>query len=333
MGETSDSEDGGIGSGTQTGRSATMSAKDKEKWNKAVEIRTKDTCAYCLKKCKDNTNCFECDYCHFWFHPSCDKMSQEDIDWMFSAPESILKKINLYCNFDQCKKIADHVGKHMGETKLQVAENTQKIKDLQERVKKQDENINEKVSTEVQATTKGMIQDEITKIMDIERDRAARSRNIMVVNLKESGESDRDAMNTKDIEAVQNLFKDDLGIDQSKFHINTTWRLDSKNQSDGNPRLLKVVLEREYMVTTILKVKDKLGKSNDEDKKKIKLFKDRPLHDREKHRALMVEVKARNEAIQNDVDPSTGQPRTKNKWQIRGLKIVLVDENDKPVNI
>ena len=86
------------------------------------------------------------------------------------------------------------------------------------------------------------------------------------------------------------------------------------------------------MASEILKKKKKFEESDDPAIKSMDMFKDRNPADRELIKELVIEMKAKNATLQTQTDPSTGLP-IKNKYVIRGFKLVLVDENNKAVSL
>ena len=65
-------------------------------------------------------------------------------------------------------------------------------------------------------------------------------------------------------------------------------------------------------------------------KKSIDMWRDKCPEDREIHKKLVIEMKAKNEALIGNIDPVTNV-QTTNKYVIRNDKIVFVDKDGRPV--
>ena len=129
------------------------------------------------------------------------------------------------------------------------------------------------------------------------------------------------------------MFKDHLKLNDSDFVIQGTWRIGKvANDPAQKPRLVKVILDRKYMIGTILKATKYLTSSSDQDIKKISIFKDLINEDRVLRKKLIADMKAKNELLKNQNDPDTGNPVT-DRWVIRNDKVILVDKDFKPKSI
>ena len=129
------------------------------------------------------------------------------------------------------------------------------------------------------------------------------------------------------------MFKDHLKLNDSDFVIQGTWRIGKvANDPAQKPRLVKVILDRKYMIGTILKATKYLTSSSDQDIKKISIFKDLIKEDRVLRIKLVADMKAKNELLKNQNDPDTGNPVT-DRWVIRNDKVILVDKDFKPKSI
>ena len=134
-------------------------------------------------------------------------------------------------------------------------------------------------------------------------------------------------MNKKDRKALEEFFKDHLKINDSEIVIQNTWRLGKPDPS--KVRVLKVILDREHMVSTVLKATKNLATISDPNLKKISIFKDLIPEDRDKRKTLVTEMKAKNEILKVQIDPTTNLPTT-DKWIIRDGKVILVDKEGRP---
>ena len=313
-----------------------QSKVDKEKRQEIVKNRSKDICGHCLQKCTSSGPgrfAFQCDYCKYWYHAVCDMGVSEDEFKTFqnNSSDKIFQSIKFYCEFDKCKRISDELEKNLVPTLMKVQANTVKISDLEKQFTELRTEVGTKITSEIKSTTEGMIEDRIKEIWAIEMERAKRSRNVMIKNLPENTGANPTEICKKDVEAASKLFVDELGIDSGDFKIHVAWRI-GKPRSDQSPRLLKVILDREYMVGDILTKKKKFLDSSDPTIKSLEMFRDRTEHDRKHYQKLVIEMKEKNSELQNQPDPTTGNPPT-NKWIIRGDKLVFVDNDGKPLRV
>ena len=83
------------------------------------------------------------------------------------------------------------------------------------------------------------------------------------------------------------------------------------------------------MVSTVLKSIKNLATISDPNLKKISIFKDLIPEDRDKRKTLVTEMKAKNEILKVQIDPTTNLPTT-DKWVIRDGKVILVDKEGRP---
>ena len=107
----------------------------------------------------------------------------------------------------------------------------------------------------------------------------------------------------KDRIEIEKLFKDHLKLKDSDFKIQGTWRIGKEDPSRTKPRLLKVILDREYMIPTVLKATKNLLWSSDPTIKRTSIFKDMMREDRDSRRKLTTEMKARNDLLKPQYDP------------------------------
>ena len=132
---------------------------------------------------------------------------------------------------------------------------------------------------------------------------------------------------SKDRKEIEKLFKDHLKVNESEFVIQNTWRIGKEEA--GKVRVLKVILDREYMIGTILKATKNLSSISDPTLKDISIFKDLCQEDRALRKKLVDEMKIKNTALKSQIDPITNRPTT-DKWVIRDDKVILVDQDFKP---
>ena len=91
-------------------------------------------------------------------------------------------------------------------------------------------------------------------------------------------------------------------------------------------------MDREYMVSTVLKATKNIQTASDPYVKNVSIFKDLIKGDREQRSKLVTEMKAKNEALKDQVDPDTGLAVT-DKWVIRCDRLVYVDKDFKQKDI
>ena len=295
-----------------------------------IKQRANDVCGHCMKKCTKSgkgSHALQCDYCNYWFHRECEGMDKETYE-SFSKLAEVLPNINYYCVFSRCKGINDEMLRVIGPTVKKVEENTKRIEILETDFHKQSSEIDDKIVREVKLNTEDIIESKVKDVWNTERERVKRLRNVLVTEVPEqSGTSEE--KQRKDRDEVEKLFKDHLELSESDFKIQGTWRIGREDLSAPKPRLLKVILDREYMVATILKVTRKLTISDDPNIKKIIIFRDLTKEDRVIRNKLVAEMKAKNEILKSQTDPGTGEIVT-DKWVIRGDKVILVDKDFKP---
>ena len=111
------------------------------------------------------------------------------------------------------------------------------------------------------------------------------------------------------------------------FKIQSNWRI-GKPKDDNTPRLLSVTIDREYMISNILKATKSLQTVTDPIIKNTSIFRDLIKEDREQRKKLVQEMKSRNEALKSQTDPETGLAIT-DRWIIRGDKLAFVDKDNK----
>ena len=216
--------------------------------------------------------------------------------------------------------------KLLGPTVKTVEQNTVRIVALEQDFNKFSSEIDDKIINEVKSNTEDIIEDKIKSRWDTERERSKRARNLIVTNIPEQTGS-ADEKTKKDRTDIEKLFKDHLKVNESDFVIQNTWRIG--NAETGKVRVLKVVMDREYMVGTILKATKNLSSISDPNLKDVSIFKDLCLEDRTLRKKLVDEMKIKNNVLKSQIDPSTGRPTT-DRWVIRNDKVILVDKEFKP---
>ena len=224
--------------------------------------------------------------------------------------------------------------KLLGPTVKKVEENSLKIEALEKECQKQFSEIDAKIVREVKENTEDIIDKKVKEVWSVEKERAKRVRNIMVTNFKEPDSSvPKEQRDAKDREHVENFFKEHLKLSDGDFKIQNNWRIGKVDQESGSrPRMVKIIMDREYMVSTVLKATKNIQTASDPYVKNVSIFKDLIKEDREQRSKLVTEMKAKNEALKDQVDPDTGLAVT-DKWVIRGDRLVYVDKDFKQKDI
>ena len=204
---------------------------------------------------------------------------------------------------------------------MNVEENSKKIQALSDEFHKHVEEVEDKIVKEVKANTESIIEDKVKDVWDLEKERAKRARNVIVTEVPEPTGSIEEK-GRADFDSVCTLFKDKMMIRESDVIIQSVWRI-GKYDADKT-RCLKVVLDREFMVGTVLKASRVLQNSSDELLKKISIFKDLIQIDRDQRKLLVSDLKEKNRALK-DTDP-----QTTDKYVIRNEKVILVDKDYNP---
>ena len=301
--------------------------QDKETTNK--ETRPKDVCGHCKKKCTSSgqlSHAFQCDYCQFWFHASCEGYSEAEYKKLVDVTK-LIPNINYYCNFSNCQQVNNDVVKSIGATATKVRQNTEAIRKLKTECEKKFKDIDSKIVTEVQKNTESLIDEKVKNAWLLERERARRARNIIILKYPEPDQtlSPTDKEN-KDREEVEKLFKDHMKVNESDYIIQSTMRLGRNANRNGTPRTLKVTLDREYMCRNVLRGVKNIHSATDLTIRNLNIFQDMIKEDRIARKKLVDEAKAKNEILKQQIDPATGLPVT-DKWTVRGDKLVLVDKD------
>ena len=293
------------------------------------EKRPKDVCGHCNKKCTSTgkfSHAFECDYCHYWVHAECEGYT-EDKYRKFVEVSQLIDNMNYYCKFSNCQKVNTDVVKSIGATATKVEENKQKIAALEYKYDTKFQEIDQKIVDEVKANTESLIQDKVKSAWDLERERAERQNCIIISKLPEPDQTlsyqERDS---KDRDEVNKIFKDYMELSDTDFLVQSTFRLGKNPNRDGTPRMLKVTLDRLYMVRTVLGAVKKIRSVTNPTIKNLNIFKDMPKEDREARQILVKDMKARNEQLKRNPDPNTGEPVT-DRWTIRNDKLIFVDKD------
>ena len=307
---------------------ASMRSQDGSRQRKVVD-RAKDICGHCMKKCTKSgrgSKALQCDYCEFWYHFNCEDLTEDAYKNLVNLAKEI-PNLNYYCVFGRCKEVSKEMMKLLAPTVKKVEENTVRIVTLEKDFDKFSSEIDDKIVREVKLNTEDIIENKIKVRWDTEKERSRRARNLIVTNIPEQTGSTPEEKSSKDRDEINKLFKDHLKIKESDYVIQNTWRLGTADPE--KVRVLKVILDREYMIGTVLKATKNLSSVSDPSVKDINIFKDLCKEDRELRKKLVDEMKAKNIELRSHTDPGTGLPTT-DKWVIRDDKVILVDKELKP---
>ena len=282
--------------------------------------RPRDVCGYCNEKCTTRgkgSDGILCDYCGFWVHAKCDGMTAEYYK-MFSKLAEGVKNLQYYCSLNHCNIVSKEILKQIGPIRQKVEENSQRIGVLEDIVSRNSVELETKVKEEVQNTVTETIEDKVKSVWEAEKDRLARAKNVLLANVPESEDTVGEQRKKHDEQVVSNLFTDSLGIDSIDIEskIVSVGRLGKKEDRTGKgPRLVRVALDQENTARKVLTAAPKLGEQVEERVRNIRIFRDMNEEDRRKRKALVDEMKQKNEDLRQ-------QGITDSKWIIRGDKVI-----------
>ena len=96
-----------------------------------------------------------------------------------------IPNMTYYCTFNSCKIVSGEILKQLGPIQQQVNENSQRIETLEKAVDAQNNLIEQNVADEVENCIGESIEQKVKKMFEIEKDRAARSSNVILQNVRE----------------------------------------------------------------------------------------------------------------------------------------------------
>ena len=285
---------------------------------------SKEVCGYCNKKCTKsgkNSECLLCDYCERWYHARCEGMTS-DVFKSFSNLCNSIPNMSYYCEFNQCKRVSSEILRQLGPIKTKVIENEQRINKLESNLNMINDNIDNKVEQIFRDQTSQGIKDEVKKLFDDEKDRTYRENNLIIANFSESfaGSSgntggDRGAKEALKT-AIENYFRNHLGIDNSAFIIRDCYRLGKIDNS--KPRLIRVRFADKSEVVAILRAyNDKNTNRSNDNTNRINIMKDLSQKDRLKRKNLVQSMKEKN----------SNKKESDCHWKIRGDKLIYVNSS------
>ena len=290
------------------------------------KARPKNICGHCNNEVKSRgqgSDGIECDCCRYWVHAQCEGISQEK----YKMWQTIGDRAKFYCSVMMCQETADLFFSKMEPMQKQIDENSDRIKELEEVVKKQEQEIIQ-MRSEIEDTENGprarpsssneeevvnKCREEIRNSLESERDRVFRSKNIIIARLPEVVREEGNQRSLEEIEfgKVNTLLSTVLNMNMRNIFIERTERLHSHGRpnQDGDthqpirPRLLRVRLRTEEMAKAILNSAGRADFSTT-DYNEVKIFPDRNKEERQYRKELMAEARARN---QESIERNSGE--------------------------
>lgn len=296
--------------------------------NKDTVARDIEICGHCKTRCTDKgkgSDGLLCDHCQCWVHAKCEGMSVDSYK-MFSQLANNVPNMKYTCSANNCQIVSEEFMKKLGPINSKVADNTRRIEVLEVSVKDQNKVMEDKITDVVTNCVDDKIEQQVKSAWELEKERFYRSRNVLIANVKEPETRVSNERKSQDIEFVDKLFTEQLGLgavimEKVKNVVRLGgWRDEVQN---GKPRLIKVVFERDEEAKAVFRQANKISESTDEEIRKLKIFRDMCLQDREKRKILVDDMKAKNEELvqQGEMD---------NKWIIRGEKLVNIKIRSNP---
>lgn len=286
--------------------------------NKGLTRRKKaEVCGHCNSRV-DQGIC--CDCCKFWVHFTCEGLTKEEAGvWT-----KLGARAKFYCTVRNCEQIAVQFINSIGPLKDQVDSNTKRLEELERRLSAQEsdskktvaegvdrakdevnkvielekENMKREIQEEVKRTLETrpnpdpepkepvQVKKEVQKMLDDEKDKAFRAKNLILGSVPEPDTDDLDVGKAADLEYVTKLFTS-MKVGPENYKVVDTNRLHSKRDADNNARLLRVRFEAPYMVDRVARATPELSAVPDPAMKKVRIFRDRSKAEREKRQKLI----------------------------------------------
>lgn len=133
--------------------------------------------------------------------------------------------------------------------------------------------------------------------LEEEKDKEFRSRNLILLGVPEPDTDDMAVGKAADLDNVTNLFSRHMKVDVSQYRITDTTRLHGgkKNRDYAiDPRPLRVRFDSAGMVGKVAREVRQLGTCDDENAKKITIFRDRSKKERVERKNLTAEAAEKN---------------------------------------
>ena len=153
------------------------------------------------------------------------------------------------------------------------------------------------------AVGKEQVKVEVQGALEDEKDKAYRARNLVIAGVPEPDTDDFDVGNAADLTSVTRLF-DSMKLDRDSYKITSTSRLYRGKHAPADAakdRLLKVRFETVDMVSLVARASPELNRAEDPMTKKVRIFRDRSMKERDERRELLKKAEAKN-AEEQDKD-------------------------------
>ena len=285
---------------------------------------SENKCGSCPNTCKDNEPALQCELCCFWHHIACENVSKTQYIFLSKHPDED-NGIHWYCR--KCNKSAAKLWGNMTKLEkrqdaLEVVVNTlntkvddhdNNIKSLQTKVDDNEKSMKTEVENQVKIAFEKRKEVLVRESVREASDRTRRKNNVIIFNLEES-KSDTPATRLKEDNALtQNICKE-MGIVE-EVTIRKSVRLGKKKEdSDENPRPLRVELESVQSKNLITREASKLSDHPSEEMRKIFIKKDMTPLERQEWKDL-AKVKEARQA-------ETAAAGEDTKWMIKDGAVV-----------
>ena len=265
----------------------------------SVPAPKEEVCPDCSKAVNEKDKAVSCDICNFWFHKSCQGISDQlykvlnsqetdSISWYCSGCKRGAKKVML-----QLVRIRER--QDIMEVKISTMEDRhdktdQKVQMIESSVEKLDDQDNTGASELV---------DPHLAVREIE-DRERRKSNIVLFNLPESSSEDAKVRQAADHTDFKSICQSQLDV--GVVEVEAAYRLGPKEKNGRGSRPLKVILKDIATKKQILTNAKKLKNTEDSGTKQIAIAPDLTKMQREEMRKLRVLQKSRQEELKRSGD-------------------------------
>lgn len=297
----------------------------------AGKIKRMEICGHCQSRVEEGICC---DCCKFWVHFKCEGVSEAEArvwDKMSKRAKFYCSVRNCEQIAEQfinsigpLKDQVENNTRMIADLELKIASQESNIrKDMDIEINrainimngalevKQDK-IKSEVMKEVEgvlgtqgdkdavpgaAVDKGQVKMEVQVVLDEEKDRTFRARNLILAGVPEPDTDDLGVGKAADLEYVTDLFASHMKVDSGEYKIMDTTRLYRGKNAAGNiriPRLLRVQFDRENMVGKVARAAPKLDSSEEPIVKAIKIFRDRTKRERDERKKLLSQAEDKN---------------------------------------
>lgn len=259
--------------------------------------------------CESDTKLLQCDRCDKWKCSKCIKITEAEYKVM-----CMKKNISYYCDNCQvaakeavrteniieikCKEFMDTMASFIAEVKMDMELKLQSKadkRDLEDLCKKVSENkIDiEKMKTATEAKAEGTVIDDLKEQFRELEDRERRRLNVFVYNAEESNNENPAMRKTHDERLIKDIVKEELDMD---ITIINSGRIGRKKENPSNtPRPLRITVADVGQKTKMLQLAPKLRNSRNDVAKNLFLKNDMTVKERDTHKRLREELKARKE--------------------------------------